>query len=115
MPPSEGDAKRAILARRARFIATALASVGVTALEMAACKENKEGAYPVDAEMRPASTETTAAASSPQNEAGPQPCLSESTAPAPAPCLSIAPPADAGPAPRPCLRKMRAPDDDAGF
>lgn len=86
------DAKKLILARRARFVAAAVASVGI------AC--GKEKATP---------------------PTPPEPCLSPTVAieadagapPTPTPCLSVAyPPPDAAP-PRPCLT-MVAPRRDAG-
>jgi hypothetical protein len=89
---SDDDAKKIILARRARFVAAAVASVGI------ACGKTESGppmpclsiAVPNDAE------------------------------PPPQPCLSVPLPPDAGPPPMPCLSPMPAdasafdPPADAG-
>lgn len=91
MSKNDDDAvKKAILARRARFIAAAVASVGI------ACgKTTKEDAPPVpclsvpldyDAQPLPCLTPTVADAGAPAADAG-----------APVPCLSVAMPKDAGP------------------
>lgn len=61
------DAKRTILARRARFVAAALAGIGV------ACGKT-EAPQPC-LSTRPASTD--AAAPPPDAEAPPEPCLSQ--------------------------------------
>jgi len=107
------DAKKIILARRARFVAAAMTSVGI------ACGNS---ATPPEAPVSPASTETARpdeyavppdAAPPPDNaqppDAGPMPlpCLSPPPPPAsvpPAPCLS--PPA-------PCLTPRLPPDAGA--
>jgi len=89
------DAKKKILARRAKFIAAAVAGISIS------CgKDRPEPCLSV--------THIPDAAS--DDGGTPQPCLS----PPPQPCLSVYnPPPDAGPPPRPCLEPM-PPRGDAG-
>jgi len=104
------DSKKLILARRARFVAAALASVAATTpliVGAEACGGETEEQSPqpclsVDAE--------------PPKDVTPQPCLSVDAEPpkdaTPQPCLDIEPPKDAAGAdadPQPCLF---APMDD---
>ncbi len=99
--PKDGDKsdRRAILARRAAFVASALA-----ALTQSDCK----GAEPMpcldivpdrDGEVAP-----TAVTVGGPSDAGPPQV--DDAAPAPVPCLEIVPPTDAG-VPRPCLSVRR--------
>ncbi len=97
-PVGEGDdARRLILARRARFVAAALASVAVTAGVAAGTEACGGGVEQTDA----------------GSDAAPRPCLDiVPDDAAPRPCLDIAPDAsddDAGP--KPCLAP---PLDDGG-
>lgn len=95
------DAKRAILARRARFVAAALAGVSI------AC--GKEAAKPEPC-LEPMI----------DRDAEPMPCLSpppmpveEEDAGAPRPCLEIAPPPKSAQtaSPRPCLTPVWPKDE----
>ena len=84
---SDDDAKKIILARRARFVAAAVASVGM------ACGKTETGAMPMPclSESMPSDAEPS-----------PMPCLS----PMPADAAAFDPPADAGAdatIPVPCL------------
>lgn len=81
------DAKKTILARRARFVAAAMASMSL------AC--GKEHADPQPCLSEP--YHPPDAAPAPSDTAPPQPCLSATAATAePMPCLSVARPEDAG-------------------
>lgn len=98
---TDEKSRQAILARRAKFLAAALAAT------LPACDREKEGIAP---DHPTASvTDTGAPATSP----------SRADAALMAPCLEVAPlpadaaPADAGPKPMPCL-KMLPPSRDAG-
>ena len=98
----DDSARRLILARRARFVAAALASVAATtgvAVGTEACVGGADNREEVDGGT---------------SDAAPQPCLT--TAPddaSPQPCLDIELPKDAGADadPQPCLF---APLDDGG-
>lgn len=95
------DAKRAILARRARFLAAAIAGVGV-----AACGGETEGPSPQPC-LEPAIDAGDAG-----DDGAPEPCLGMPAPDAePEPCLS-APAPDAEPAP--CLDVEPADGGDAG-
>ncbi len=84
---SEDDAKRAILARRARFVTAALASAGLAAAALSGCGGETD---------RDQKKQTSDA-----GDAAPLPCLGTPAPDAdPAPCLS-APAPDSGP--EPCL------------
>jgi len=96
------DARRAILRRRAKFVAAALATVGAGGIDAVACKQGEEP-KPVDAEMRPVTTASASAGvAEPETDAGSD--VREDVRPISAPCLS---PKrwDAGPSPAVCLRK----------
>lgn len=135
--------KRAILARRARFVALALASAGLGAHEascarvcLSAVPSNPNEAGPApeidagDAGDAAQAADATQAAAAPEAGADarttdaatpvPMPCLSpmppppREAGPPPMVCLSVRPPQrDAGPAPMPCLSVL-APPPDAG-
>lgn len=105
--------RHAILARRAKFLAAAIAAT------LPACDREKEGIAP-DHPTTHAIPDAGApvATSPPRDAAVAAPCLeiAEPTdagpadvEPPPMPCLKIAPPKDAGPKPHPCLKV--APDD----
>jgi len=91
-------ARRAILERRAAFIAAAVASLGA-GLSSACDNRARACLSAVPDESAKHVTAPDAAIAPPAEEIGPQPCLSES----PIPCLSPPMPSDAGPAPIPCL------------
>jgi hypothetical protein len=100
------DAKKKILARRARFIAAAVAGISIS------CgKDRPEPCLSVTHVPDPdaASTPQPCLEVTASDDGGaPQPCLS----PPPQPCLSVYnPPPDAGPPPRPCLKPMTPPSD----
>ena len=92
---SDDDAKKIILARRARFVAAAVASVGI------ACGKTEAGSAPMPCLIVAIPSD----AEPPPSDPGPppMPCLS----PMPADAAAFDPPADAGAAdatiPVPCL------------
>lgn len=113
----DDDAKRRILARRAQFVAAAV--VGLVACEASAPSQppvvclsisvpppEDGGPQPTIVDAGVAAEPDASAATAPDADAPPQPCLSP-----PAPCLSVLPPQplDAGPPPRVCLSKMPSP------
>lgn len=97
--------RRAILARRARFLAAALAT-----LPTAACDREKEAIQPdhprIGAAPDAAFDSTTTAATQ-SEDAGVD---ATKPTPEPMPCLKVAPPRDAG-MPHPCLKKAISDDD----
>ena len=111
------DAKKAILARRARFVTAAIASVGI------ACDSNPTVCLSppqpcLSQWVEPLPVDGGASADATVPEPPPQPCLSPVAVPPedaeapPQPCLSVVPPQapdDAGPPPRPCLSPRRLP------
>ena len=112
----DDDAKKRILARRAQFVAAAVAS-------FVACEPSPE--------LPPPSVCLSIAVPMPPEDGGPQPTIVDAgaaiepdasvapeagdTLPPPMPCLSLAlprdsgAPADAGAVPHPCLRKVAPP------
>src|SRR5206468_12554109 len=93
-----------ILARRAKFIAAAVASIGI------ACgKTTKDDAPPAPCLSTPFV----------QGDASPMPCLeptpprADTDAAVPMPCLEVNEPEDAGAPPQACLSQI-APKPDAG-
>ena len=99
------DARRIILARRARFVAAAVASIGI------AC--GKEKVSPTV--CLSVSTVVAPDASSPPPDAATATGEDGGSTITPAPCLSVPAPRDAGPPPQPqpCLR-VKAPTQDDG-
>ena len=111
---TRNDAKTKILARRARFVAIAVASAGIAATSAQACGGNVETKSPGTSQDA-GDAEPQACLGAPPPDAsldGPQPCLGAPQPDAadvgPQPCLD--PPDDAGDAPQMCLQ----PYDDAG-
>lgn len=115
------EARKAILARRARFVAAAMVSIAASG-----CDKKESGAtvtaVPNEVKPRPAGTlEAGVAEPEPQapgdplpDSGGPAPMPCLKIARPPSPCLSIATvptPSDAGAFPHPCLSKMRHDDD----
>lgn len=105
------DAKRLILARRARFVAAALASVAVTGSAVD-CGGEKEPEPAVDAGNPQPCLKVYNPNTSSSSSGTPQPCLAppEPTDAGPQPCLDVA--YDAGPAdaaPQPCLSPPKDP------
>ncbi len=109
------DARKAILSRRARFVAAALTAVGTSAMD--GCKPQPcLEPTPVDAEMRAAPADAGTAPVDKKSDAAeetmapPEPCLKiampQDAGPPPMPCLSVALPPDGGPVPMPCLSPM---------
>jgi hypothetical protein len=115
------DARKAILARRAKFLAAALVAT------LPACDREKEGiqpdhAQPQKSQAADANADKPATSPSPADAAMAMPCLevmpdptaTPDAGPKPHPCLKIPPPHDAGPkpspTPQPCL-KMSVGDD----
>jgi hypothetical protein len=103
-------ARRAILARRAKFLAAALATT------LPACEREKEGIQPDHAKVLPMDSGTPATSPAAEDATAPMPCLQivaepdAGTKPTPTPCLRLPRPTDAGPKPHPCLKI--AVDDD---
>lgn len=101
-PKKADDARRLILARRARFIAAALASVAVTGAGAEACGGSTEPEPTTqDAGPRPCLDPPNTSSSSSSSSGTPQPCLAPPLPEdaGPKPCLDVA--YDAGP--QPCL------------
>ncbi len=99
---SDDDAKKIILARRARFVAAAVASVGI------ACGKTEAGPAPMPCLSVTIPSDGEAPASDPGPP--PMPCLS----PLPADAAAFDPPSDAGAdatIPVPCLSIRRPPKD----
>ncbi len=95
------DAKRLILARRARFIAAALAGVTSTAMVVGAEACGGQTDAPIGS--------SDAGASDGSKDASPKPCLEVDAEPQP--CLAPRAPDDGG-TPRPCLEPPMP--EDAG-
>jgi len=108
------DARKAILARRAKFLAAALAAT------MPACEREKEGIQP-DHATRPTTIADAGAPATnppPEDAALAMPCLEVAPTAAdagtkPHPCLKMPMPRDAGtsPTPKVCLKMAVDPDD----
>jgi hypothetical protein len=134
-PPSDGpedEDRGAILARRAAFVAAALATMGVAAcdhtsgpiptLEPPSTSDASSTApMPCLSVARPVEPEPDAALPNPEPSAAPAPCLSQrppqhldaGRAASPQPCLKPVPPKPPKPVPAPCLSVAPAtPGDD---
>lgn len=108
------DARKAILARRAKFLAAALAAT------MPACEREKEGIQPDHATRPIADAGAPSTSPPPEDAALAMPCLEVMPTPVakdggakPHPCLKMPMPRDAGasPTPKVCLKMAVDPDD----